>query len=107
MASGDNQITANSIHSDVVQANNGLTTGFLAGTGKITDGSSNEIVSGAKSTFTTNTATNHLYAGGTPNFVSAMVTGTATATSFGTITATQYTPAETSAAATTAYTSQI
>lgn len=78
-----------------------------AGTGVWKDAVGNEICSGAKSTFSTNTATNHLYVGGTPNMVAACVTGTATATAFGTFTATQYTPAETTPAATTAFTMQI
>lgn len=103
-----NQITASQINCDQINPNLGMTLGFLAGTGSaLKDSSANEIVSGAKSTFTTNTATNHLFAGGTPNFVAACMTGTASATSFGTFTATQYTPAETTPAATTAYTSQI
>lgn len=78
-----------------------------AGTGIWKDASGNEVCSGAKSTFTTNTATNHNLVGLTPNFVVACVTGTATATSFGTFTATQYTPAETTPAATTAFAQQI
>lgn len=57
------------------------------------DTNANELVSVARSTFSTITATNHNYAVATPNTVLFdQTSGTATATAIGTIGATQYTP---------------
>lgn len=104
--SSDNAVTSYS-----GQINSGAPTfsfNLAATTGVFKDGNGNEIVSGSKQTGSTNAATNHNYAGGgTPNLALAMVTGTATAWAAGTFTATQDTPAMTSAAAYTAYVSLI
>lgn len=79
-----------------------------ATTNNWTDTNANQINSCSKQTGSTNAATNHNYAGGgTPTIVIGAVTGTATAWSFGTVTATQDTPAMTTAAAYTAYVSLI
>lgn len=62
-------------------------------------GTANQINSFSRFTGSTNAATAHNYAGTTPDFVSAMCTGTATAFAAGTFTGTQCTPAMTSAQA--------
>ena len=66
----------------------------VANTGNMIDAAGNQINSGAKSTFSTITATNHNFIGSvTPTIVNMnQQTGTATATAIGTITTTQYTP---------------
>lgn len=75
-----------------------------ATTNNWTDSNNNQINSCSKMTGSTNAATAHNYAGGgTPTYIQGAITGTATAWSFGTVTATQATPAMTSAAAYTAY----
>lgn len=58
------------------------------------DNNGNQLNAGAKSSFSTITATNHNYAGGgTPTIIVLnQQSGTATATAAGTIGATQYTP---------------
>lgn len=74
---------------------------FSANAGQLQDGAGNEIASFASSTFSTLTATNHLFKGATPTFcfltqnAGASGAGTAAAMSVGTFTATQYTPAGT------------
>lgn len=66
---------------------------LAATTNNLQDSATNEIPSCARSTFSSITATNHLYAGTTPNTcLLNQQTGTATATAIGTIGATQYTP---------------
>jgi|SRR5579883_1872194 hypothetical protein len=66
---------------------------IAATTNNWTDSNGNQINAGAKSTFSTITATNHNYAGATPSIIVLnQQTGTATATAAGTIGATQYTP---------------
>lgn len=70
-----------------------LKVALAATTTNITDTNGNELVSVARSTFSTITATNHNYATATPNTVLFdQTSGTATATGIGTIGATQYTP---------------
>lgn len=67
--------------------------GLAATTSNLTDNNANEIVAVARSTFSTITATNHNYAGATPNTVLFdQTSGTATATAIGSIGASQYTP---------------
>lgn len=58
------------------------------------DAAGNQVNAGAKSTFSTITATNHNFIGSvTPTIVNLnQQTGTATATAVGTLTANQYTP---------------
>jgi len=58
------------------------------------DAAGNQVNSGAKSSFSTITATNHLFIGSvTPTIVNMnQQTVTATSTAIGTITTTQYTP---------------
>ncbi len=66
---------------------------LAATTNNLQDNQANELPSCARSTFSTITATNHNYAGSTPNTcLLNQQTGTATATAIGTIGATQYTP---------------
>ncbi len=75
-----------------------------ATTNNWTDTNANQVNSCSKMTGSTNAATAHNYAGGgTPTIVIGAITGTATAWSFGTVTATQATPAMTTPAAYTAY----
>ena|SRR5579859_76539 len=96
-----NVITQSQINCDTIVPNVAFgPLGFLASGKAILDsGTANQINAKSRFTGSANSATNHLYTGATPDYCDTCVTGTATATSYGTFTATQVTPAMTSAAA--------
>lgn len=82
--------------------------GLALNTSTLLDSAGNQVNSGAKSTFSTITATNHNFAGATPDIVLLnQQSGTATATAAGTIGATQYTPTGGVSATYVAYTMNI